>query len=94
MSEAAPTPAPVVAPPTPAPTPTPVSTPVPAGPTETQKVDGILKRAWAGFLTAITSSAAVTAEKNLAVTVVTGLLVTIGATDGLVQAVQSLISAL
>lgn len=54
----------------------------------------VLKRAWAGFLTAITSAVAVKAEKNIAVTVVTGVLVAIGATDGLVQLVTSVINNL
>lgn len=56
--------------------------------------NGIFKRALAGFLAAITSSAAIKAEKNLGVTIATGILVAIGATDGLVQLVTSIINGL
>lgn len=54
----------------------------------------VLKRALAGFLTAITSSSAVKAEKNLTVTVVTGVLVAVGASDGLVTLVTQVVNSL
>ncbi len=69
----------------------PVPTPLPPVPSKFKR---IAKRALAGFLTAITSSAAVTAEKNLAVTVVTGVLVALGASVGLVSLVTSIIQGL
>lgn len=53
-----------------------------------------LKKAWAGFVTAVTSSAVEKQEKNLAVTVVTGILVAVGASDGLVQLVVQVVNAL
>lgn len=58
------------------------------------RIESFLKKALAGFLTAITSSAAVKAEKNIVVTVVTGTLVAIGATDGLVHLATSIINSL
>lgn len=67
--------------------------PVPL-PTPEPEYKGILRRALKGFLTAITSSAAVKGEKNLAVVVVTGVLVAAGASDGLVNAVTALVNAL
>lgn len=54
----------------------------------------ILKRAWKGFLSAATSSAAVQGEKNLAVTIVSGVLLSVGASVGLVDIVSSLIQGL
>lgn len=54
----------------------------------------VLKKAWAGFAAAITSSVAVKEEKNIAVLVVTGILVAVGASDGLVQIVVSVINGL
>lgn len=54
----------------------------------------ILKKVWAGFLTAVTSSAAVKAEKNLAVTVVTGILISVGASVGLIDLVTKIIQSL
>ncbi len=69
----------------------PVPTPLPVAPSKFKR---ILKRAWAGFLTAATSSAAVKDEKNIAVTVVTGVLLSIGASAGLVSLISSLIQGL
>jgi hypothetical protein len=69
-----------------------VPLPVPLPPAKPSGFKGIVKRAWAGFLTAVTSSSAVKAEKNLAVTVVTGVLLAVGASTGLVELVQALIS--
>lgn len=54
----------------------------------------VLKRAWKGFLTAVTSSVAVKEEKNIAVVIVTGVLLSVGATDGLVQLVTKIIENL
>lgn len=62
--------------------------PAPAAPS---KVGGILKRAWKGFLTAATSSAAIKSEKNLTVTIITGVLLSVGASAGLVDLVSQLI---
>lgn len=54
----------------------------------------ILKKAWAGFVTAVTSSAVEKQEKNIAVTVITGVLLSIGASDGLVQLVSQVVNSL
>lgn len=54
----------------------------------------VLKRAWYGFKTAVTSSAAVKQEKNLAITITTGVLLAVGASDGLVQLVVRIIDGL
>jgi hypothetical protein len=54
----------------------------------------ILHRAWEGFLTAVTSSAAVKAEKNLAVTVITGVLLSLGASVGLIDLITKIIQGL
>ena len=57
-------------------------------------VKTLAKKVWAGFLTAVTSSAAVKDEKNIAVTVVTGILLSVGATAGLVTLVTQVIQGL
>ena len=54
----------------------------------------ILKRALAGFLTVVTSGAAVKEEKNIAVLVVTGVLLSVGASAGLVSLVTSIVQGL
>lgn len=65
--------------------------PVPAAPSKVKK---ILKKALDGFLTAVTSSAAVKGEKNLAITIVTGVAIAVGASDGLVQIITKIIQGL
>lgn len=72
----------------PLPLPVPLPDPKPGG------FKAVLKRAWAGFLAAATSSAAVKQEKNLAVTVVSGILLSVGASVGLVDLVSNLIQGL
>ena len=65
--------------------------PLPVAPS---KFKTLAKKVWAGFLTAVTSSAAVKDEKNIAVTVVTGILLSVGATAGLVTLVTQVIQGL
>ena len=53
----------------------------------------VLKKAWRGFLAAITSPTAVEQEKNLAVFLITRVLISVGASAGVVALVAKLIGA-
>ena len=71
-----------------------MTVPVPVPLVKPSGFKAILKRALAGFLTVVTSGAAVKEEKNIAVLVVTGVLVSTGATVGLVSLATSIINSL